>query len=70
MDNCISESLSRYADYSVSSQRVVDILKNIIAELGKPDFIRVNNDPEAVINHLQAGAKRQVMKCVISNLED
>jgi putative transposase len=46
MDDCTRESLSAYVDYSILGERVVDVVKNIIAERGKPDFIRVDNGPE------------------------
>lgn len=46
MDDCTRESLSAYADYSIPGERVVDVVKDIIAERGKPDFIRVDNGPE------------------------
>jgi putative transposase len=46
MDDCTRESLSAYADYSIPGERVIDVVKDIIAERGKPDFIRVDNGPE------------------------
>jgi putative transposase len=46
MDDCTREPLSEYADYSIPGKRVVDLVKDIKAERGKPDFIRVDNGPE------------------------
>ena len=46
MDDCTRESLSAYADYSIPGERVVDVVKDIFTERGKPDFIRVDNSPE------------------------
>lgn len=50
MDDCIKKSLSAYADYSIQGERFVDVVKDIIAERGKPDFIRVDNDPGLLVN--------------------
>ncbi len=38
--------MSANPDYSIPGERVVDVVKDIIAERGKPDFIRVDNGPE------------------------
>lgn len=46
MDDCTRESLATYADHSIPGERVVDVLKDIITERGKPKYIRVDNGPE------------------------
>ena len=46
MDDCTRESLAAYADHSIPGERVVDVLKDIITERGKPKYIRVDNGPE------------------------
>jgi putative transposase len=51
IEDCTRESLSAYADYSTPGERVVDVVKYIIAERSKPDFIRVDNGPSSLIIH-------------------
>ncbi len=46
MDDCTRKSLAAYADHSIPRERVVDVLKDIIAERGKPKYIIVDNGPE------------------------
>lgn len=46
MDDCTRESLAAYADYSIPSEQVVEVLNQIIHERGKPEQIRVDNGPE------------------------
>lgn len=46
MDDCTRESLAAYADYSIPSERVIETLKQVIAEREKPKQIRVDNGPE------------------------
>ena len=46
MDDCTRESLAAYADYSIPSERVIETLKQVIAERAKPKQIRVDNGPE------------------------
>jgi putative transposase len=46
MDDCTRESLSVYADFSIPGEKVVDVLKSIVLERGKPEQIRVDNGPE------------------------
>jgi putative transposase len=46
MDDYTRESLAAYPDYSITSEKVVEVLKQIIAERDKPEQIRVDNGPE------------------------
>ena len=46
MDDHTRESLAAYADYSIASEQVVEVLKQVIAERQKPQQIRVDNGPE------------------------
>jgi len=48
MDDCTRESLAAYADFSIPAEKVVMVLKDIIAERGKPEQIRVDNGPEFI----------------------
>lgn len=46
MDDFTRESLAAYADYSIPAERVIETLKQVIAERTKPKQIRVDNGPE------------------------
>lgn len=46
MDDCTRESLGLYADFSITGEKVVEVLKHIVMERGKPEHIRVDNGPE------------------------
>jgi len=46
MDDCTRESLGVYADFSIRGEKVVEVLKHIVTERGKPEQIRVDNGPE------------------------
>jgi len=46
MDDYTRESLAAHADYSIPSEQVIEVLKQIIEERTKPDQIRVDNGPE------------------------
>lgn len=46
MDDCTRESLAVYADFSITGEKVVEVLKQIVMERGKPAQIRVDNGPE------------------------
>ena len=46
MDDYTRESLAVYADHSICSQQVTEVLNQIITERGKPEQIRVDNGPE------------------------
>lgn len=46
MDDYTRESLAAYANYSIPSEQVVEVLKQVIAEREKPEQIRVDNGPE------------------------
>jgi len=46
MDDCTRESLAVYADFSITGEKVVEVLKHIVMERGKPQQIRVDNGPE------------------------
>lgn len=46
MDDCTRESLAVYADFSIPGEKVVDVLKHLVLERGKPEQIRVDNGPE------------------------
>ena len=46
MDDCTRESLAVWCDYSITGERVTEILSQIIAERSKPKQIRVDNGPE------------------------
>lgn len=46
MDDCTRESLAAWCDYSIPGEKVVEVLKSIISERGRPDQIRVDNGPE------------------------
>lgn len=46
MDDCTRESLGVYADFSIPGEKVVEVLRHIVAERGKPKQIRVDNGPE------------------------
>jgi putative transposase len=46
MDDCTRESLAVYADFSIPGEKVVEVLKHIVMERGKPEQIRVDNGPE------------------------
>lgn len=45
MDDFTRESLAVYADFSISSDKVVEVLICVIVETGKPEQIRVDNGP-------------------------
>ncbi len=46
MDDCTRECLAVYADFSIPGEKVVEVLKHIVMERGKPEQIRVDNGPE------------------------
>jgi putative transposase len=46
VDDCTRESLAVWCDYSITGQKVTEILEQIINERGKPHQIRVDNGPE------------------------
>jgi putative transposase len=46
VDDCTRESLAVWCDYSITGQKVTEVLEQIIVERGKPYQIRVDNGPE------------------------
>ena len=52
LDDFNRESLCIEADTSLPSLRVIRVLKNLIAQRGKPDNIRVDNGPEFISHKL------------------
>lgn len=48
MDDYTRESLAAHADHSIPAEGVVEVLKQIIEQRGKPDQIRVDNGPEFI----------------------
>ena len=46
MDDCTRESLAAWCDYSIPGEKVVEVLKSIVNDRGRPDQIRVDNGPE------------------------
>ncbi len=46
VDACTRKSLAVWCDYSITGQKVTEILEQIIAERGKPNQIRVDNCSE------------------------
>jgi putative transposase len=46
MDDCTRESLAVWCDYSITGEKVTEILEQIINERGRPHQIRVDNGPE------------------------
>lgn len=46
MDDCTRESLAAWCDYSIPGEKVVEVLKSIVDERGRPEQIRVDNGPE------------------------
>lgn len=48
IDDCNREALINEAYYSIPAQRLVDRLKELITERGKPKLIRTDNGPEFI----------------------
>ena len=46
IDDCTRESLAAWCDYSIPGEKVVEVLKTIINDRGRPEQIRVDNGPE------------------------
>lgn len=46
MDDCTRESLAVWCDYSITGEKVTEILEYVISERAKPAQIRVDNGPE------------------------
>lgn len=46
VDDCTRESLAVWCDYSITGQKVTEILEQIVSQRGKPLQIRVDNGPE------------------------
>ena len=46
VDDCTRESLAVWCDYSITGEKVTEILEQIIRERGTPHQIRVDNGPE------------------------
>lgn len=46
IDDCTRESLAAWCDYSIPGEKVVEVLKTIIDDRGRPEQIRVDNGPE------------------------
>ncbi len=46
MDDCTRESLAAWCDYSIPGEKVVEVLKSIVNDRGRPEQIRVDNGPE------------------------
>ena len=46
MDDYTRESLAAWCDYSIPGEKVVEVLKSIINDRGRPEQIRVDNGPE------------------------
>lgn len=46
VDDCTRESLAVWCDYSITGQKVTEVLEQIITERGIPHQIRVDNGPE------------------------
>jgi len=59
IDEFTREVLTIQVRKSISSKDVIEILKEVIAERGVPEFIRSDNGPEFVAKKLRQWAKRQ-----------
>jgi putative transposase len=46
MDDYTRESLAAWCDYSIPGEKVVEVLKSIVNDRGRPEQIRVDNGPE------------------------
>lgn len=46
VDDCTRESLAVWCDYSITGEKVAELLNDIILQRGKPQQIRVDNGPE------------------------
>lgn len=59
MDDCSREALAIEVDTSLSSKRVIRVLERIIAERGKPEYIRTDNGPEFTSKDIELWAKEK-----------
>jgi putative transposase len=48
IDDASRESLAVYANYSISAERVIEVLSDVVLERGYPKMIRVDNGPEFI----------------------
>jgi len=48
IDDASRESLAVYANYSISAERVIEVLQEVVIERGYPQMIRVDNGPEFI----------------------
>lgn len=46
VDDCTRESLALWCDFSITGEKVTEVLEQVIRERGKPQQIRVDNGPE------------------------
>jgi len=46
VDDCTRESLALWCDFSITAEKVTEILEQVIHQRGKPQQIRVDNGPE------------------------
>jgi putative transposase len=46
VDDCTRESLAVWCDYSITGEKVTELLEEVIRERGRPRQIRVDNGPE------------------------
>jgi putative transposase len=59
MDDCTRESLAVWCDYSITGNKVTEILEEIIRERGRPVQIRVDNGPEFISNSFTSWCHKQ-----------
>ena len=70
LDDFSREGLCIEVDFSLSAERVVRSLNQIIEWRGKPQTIRVDNGPEYISGTLMEWARNKVFGLNISNQEN
>lgn len=60
IDDCTRESLAVWCDFSITGEKVVEVLEEVIRERGtKPRQIRVDNGPEFTGNRFSSWCQKQ-----------
>jgi len=61
MDDFSRESLAIEVDTSLPAKRIIRVLNYIVEQRGKPEYIRSDNGPEFISQHLQTlGEENQI----------